>query len=746
MPDERRGRIRAIFEAACELEPEERRELLAKECSDDPTLGAEVERLLQGHDAAGGFIDDGPFESEPIPTFTVNDTLAGRFQIVQLVGRGGMGEVYEARDLDLGERVALKTLRRELLADPTFLRRFRREVQLARRVGHRNVCRVHDVGYHRADDQEIAFLTMEFLEGETLRSYMKRRGRLSPDETLALARPMADGLGALHEANIVHRDFKPGNVILVPTDEGSVRPVITDFGLALPALEESGDHSRISLTGHTLGTPDYMAPEQINGEEVSARTDIYALGLVLYEMITGSKPFPEVAGLAGVVQRVTVEPDSPRMHSPELRDCWVTTLQRCLERQPKERFVTAGQVIGALDGEHQPLPEPGTQKAEIAEALEPASRKRMLIASVAAIALLVGGVLTGSVTPAPTRSFLAWFGISWGPQLPEEIRLAILPFRAAASAEISQELGDSLTEALTNQVEEFESAEKKLTVVPFEQVFSRVPIEASEANAEFGANLILSGELEKVEGGLLARLELTNPASGEVIDSRKAEQSEPDLADLRNAMVKLTAEMLGLEAAAVALSSLSDVGAGSQSEAYEYYLQGRGHLLRHDNEDNISQSIQLFHRALGEEPKYAAALAGLGEAHWRKYELQHDDLDAQLALQNAANASRYDRSSEHVHLTLGLVHLGTGRYEEALADYHRALELAPRSAEALIGLAKAHEHDGKLDSSRSNSQEGHRFAPVVMDRIQAVGFVLLPSGPIRGRDCPVSRGDQLDPG
>ena len=331
MRDKRQERVKDIFGIACEMAPGERAAYLDEACAGEGPLRAEVERLLAGHDMSEGLIDLGPFELErPVHTLEENDILVGRFRIIKLIGYGGMGEVYEAEDRELSERVALKTLRAEFLSDPNFLRRFRREVRLARRVGHPNVCRVHDVGRHRRDDgSEVAFLTMELLEGETLAEHLRLKGRLTTDEALPLVKGMCEALAALHKAGIIHRDLKPGNVMLVGDEAKGLRPVVTDFGLALPAV---GSLSRASVVGQ--GTLLYMAPEQMQRASVTPAADIYSLGLVIYEMVTGKRAFETENLFKAAIRRATESPPSLRIHAPDLGEQWEIAFRRCTDPEP----------------------------------------------------------------------------------------------------------------------------------------------------------------------------------------------------------------------------------------------------------------------------------------------------------------------------------------------------------------------------------------------------------------------------
>ncbi|HET8648064.1 MAG TPA: protein kinase [Vicinamibacteria bacterium] len=257
------------------------------------------------------------------------DVLGGRFRVTRLLGEGGMGQVYEAEDLELGERVALKTIRAEIAGDARAMERFKREVHLARRVTHPNVCRLFDLGRHQGKGEDITFLTMELLAGETLADRL-RRGPLGAEEAGRLARQMAEALAAAHRAGIVHRDFKPGNVILTaPPDP---RAVVTDFGLA--GLSGEGP-ATVRAGSLVAGTPAYMAPEQETGGTASPAGDVYSFGRVLVEMLRG-RP--------GGKEAVEALP-------PEARQQWGDVLGRCLAGDPAHRFRTAVELLAALRGE-----------------------------------------------------------------------------------------------------------------------------------------------------------------------------------------------------------------------------------------------------------------------------------------------------------------------------------------------------------------------------------------------------------
>ena len=274
-------------------------------------------------------------DSIPVGGFTPGMVLADRYRIIGLLGRGGMGEVYRADDLKLGQPVALKFLPKALADDPVRRERFYAEVRIARQVSHPNICRVYDIG--ELDGRH--FLTMEYVDGEDLASLLKRIGRLPGDKAIDVARQLCAGLAAAHDKGVLHRDLKPANVMI----DGRGRVRITDFGLAVAAGEEVP-------AGDVSGTPAYMAPEQFAGKGASVRSDIYALGLVLYELYTGRRAFsaPTMAELRA--QKESATPTAPSEIAREIDPIVERVILRCMEKDPRQRPASVAQVAAALPG------------------------------------------------------------------------------------------------------------------------------------------------------------------------------------------------------------------------------------------------------------------------------------------------------------------------------------------------------------------------------------------------------------
>jgi len=371
MDQKRWKTVNHIFHAALEVSLSERHAFVHSASNGDPDLQAEVEVLLKADQDAGTYLETpllpGELFSGTTPTVSPGDVLCGRFRILRAVGEGGMGHVFEAFDSELAVHVALKIIRPEIASNPETLNRFRQEVRLARQITHPNVCRTFDIERETSvadpgsgTKKELIFLTMELLQGETLESRIKRSGLLPLDEALQIATQIADALFAAHSFGIVHRDMKPANIMLVPAEiasDSSFRAVITDFGLArIDTAFPQGIHSPLSHSGRPIGTLSYMAPEQLEGKGVSAATDIYAFGLILFEMVTGTRAFPTDNFLSGIAERLSDPPPSPSAIVPDLPASWCRAIDGCLRLTPVNRFHSATDVVAVLEGRRTNLP------------------------------------------------------------------------------------------------------------------------------------------------------------------------------------------------------------------------------------------------------------------------------------------------------------------------------------------------------------------------------------------------------
>jgi hypothetical protein len=337
---ERWRRIEQIFHLALDRPSPEREAFLESACGGDEGLRRDVASLLNREPSAEHFLAETPaariLSDDSIHGFTPGTVLAGRYRIIGLLGRGGMGEVYRADDVKLGTPVALKFLPRDLSDDPVRQERFLAEVRIARQVAHPNVCRVFDIGETDGGQQ---FLSMEYIDGEDLASLLRRIGRLPADKALDIARQICAGVAAAHDRGVLHRDLKPANVML----DGRGRVRITDFGLAVVA-------GAGGLDWDAWGTPAYMAPEQFTGDGASVRSDIYALGLVLYELYTGTPAFT-ASSLGDLRARKEQElPAAPSELIKDMDPVVERVIFRAISRDPGARPASVAQVVAALPG------------------------------------------------------------------------------------------------------------------------------------------------------------------------------------------------------------------------------------------------------------------------------------------------------------------------------------------------------------------------------------------------------------
>ena len=336
--------VKRIIDETVELPEADRSTFVRRQCSGDTRLEEEIQQLLATYERTAITLELGAAATLEYPhsqmgphVLEIGQFISGRFGILRFINRGGMGEVYEAWDPELQDRVALKTIRQEVASIPSIIERFKQEVRQARGISHPNVCRVYDLFSHDLGPNErLWFLTMELIVGQTLSERLRGYGPLRPEEALGIVEQMVAGLAAAHDLGIVHRDFKSSNVMLVPISANKTRAVITDFGLALNVSTENPSPKDAGRGG----TPAYMAPEQARGDKVGFAADQYALGIVICEMLTGHRP-----------KRASGDADTKTLQFPTggaVKPRWEAAIRRCLQTNPEQRFKHVKEVAGVL--------------------------------------------------------------------------------------------------------------------------------------------------------------------------------------------------------------------------------------------------------------------------------------------------------------------------------------------------------------------------------------------------------------
>jgi len=614
-------------------------------------------------------------EDEPRdrPLFGIDDLVGGRYRVTRYLGQGASGEVYAARDLELESEVALKALRPRGFAGETSIERFKREILLARRVSHPNVCRIFDLGVHlveaeKGDRQAVLFLTMELLDGPTLVRRIEERGPYSEADALPVVRQLAAALAAAHEAGVVHRDFKSSNILLVDGPEGE-RAVVTDFGLARDQKLPSGQ-SGLTGTGGVLGTPAYMAPEQVEGRRASARTDLYAFGIVIYEMLTGRLPFEGDSPLSVAVKRLHEAPTPIESFRGDLSPRWRAVVRRCLERAPEDRFGDSRELVRALEGE--------------APALAPRRRRRRLLAALAVVAALATGwtvwrLASGVAEPAA------------GSVTIDRSSVAVLGLRNATGREDSAWLSSALAEMLSTEL----GASDAVRAVPGETV-ARARTDLGLAPADslgeetlarlrraVGADWVLLGSYTALgstpESRL--RLDLRLQETGGARDlPLSIEGSEGELFDLVSRAGEALRAALGARLREPGAEALARALLPSSSQAMRFYAEGLEKLRASEP----LAARELLEGAVAEDPEAALAWSALARA-WADLGYSERARDAaRTAFERSARLPRADAL-----LVEARYRLTEGQHERAIEDFRALWRFAPDDLEAGLHLVDA---------------------------------------------------------
>jgi serine/threonine-protein kinase len=612
---------------------------------------------------------------------SVPSALVSHYRRLEPLGSGGMGVVYRAEDTTLGRTVALKFLPPQIVHDPKQVQRFREEARTASALNHPNICTIYEV----AEEQGELFIAMEFVEGRPL-SESIREGGMAVSTVIRYGRQIAGALEHAHARGVIHRDLKPLNVVITPDGDAK----ILDFGLA--KRTDPNDVSRKTLQGATettiglAGTMPYMAPEQLEGSEATARSDIWSLGIVLYEMASGSRPFTG-DNLYRLCTGIINEPCPPLAESapPGL----AAVIRRCLEKEPARRYQRAGEVRAALEAL-----EPSTAVGIVSA---PAGKKKwaMLWWALGAVVLAAG--LTGAV-------WLAKKSTKVKDKVPAELpseRAQLAVFAPASESQAGEGAFDSgLVETLTSSLAEL-SERHPLAVIPASEMRAHHVQTLDSARQEFGVDYGLMLNIQRAPGQVRVNYSLVDARSHQQLRGGTITAGAADPFGLQDQVSARVAEILKLELEPQEKKSLVAHGT-TEPAAYDFYLQGVGYLQNYDKEENIENAISVFRHALEKDSGFAGAYAGLGEAYWEKFEHIHEKRLVNDATKACETAIEKDANLAQAHNCLGRVYQGTGKYELAVAEYQKAAKSEPTLEAAQAGLARAYESLNRLPEAEES--------------------------------------------
>jgi serine/threonine protein kinase/tetratricopeptide (TPR) repeat protein len=687
--------LKSLFLRGVAMSPSERQEFLTNlEANQSmiPILG----ELFDQSESSAPRLDHpcwlSPPSSLPSPrAFQIGERLLDRFEVIGFLGAGGIGEVYRAFDHNQSVFVALKTLRTILTLDATASASLRNELNIARSITHPNICRLYDFHWP-ADPGGRPFFTMELIEGETLAERLRRRGPFAVESARPLVSQLADAMKAAHDRGVVHRDLKTGNVMLCA---GTNRLVVMDFGLARESASETSGHSAPPTT-QFAGTPAYMAPEQLRGKRATFTSDIHSFGVVLFEMMTGRRPFEGATTVEIASRRLNEEAPSPRRFSPDLNRGWELVIMKCLASKAADRPQSFDEIRLLLEKSPPIL----------------ASRRSLITASTL-FALPALGVGTYWFMRSPGTSVLtvAMFNVenrSGDPKL------------------------DYVCQGTSTELLRRLSQLPGVSVLPMRVVSGR-----NRANTS--ATLALAGVLQLENGAPTFHFMMDTEKTGETVWSeafplnkvRNMVTVQDDIAARVTAKLKEHASLAEVSRLAFFHPARSGTSPTTNSVALDYYMRA-SQLLQEQSAESVHVAIGYLERAVNEDPRFALAYASLGEAYLALKNFDRASGPApERARDYAQRAIQEDPELAEAHAVLAAVHQLEWDWAASEASYNEALRLKPAFARAYRWRGGLRLQFARFKEALDDNEMSWRLDPYDRSAIAGHGLCLLFSGKTR---------------
>jgi tetratricopeptide (TPR) repeat protein/TolB-like protein/predicted Ser/Thr protein kinase len=611
------------------------------------------------------------------------DTLGGRYEILALLGEGGMGAVYKAKDREVERVVALKLIRPEMASNPAILARFKQELMTAHQVTHKNVIRIYDL----SEADGVKFITMEFVEGSDLRQLYRDQGKLPPDEAVDIIRQVCMALDAAHTAGIIHRDLKPQNIMRDKTG----RILVMDFGLARSVQSEG-----MTQTGALLGTIEYMSPEQAMGKTLDQRSDLFAVGLIFYELLSGKMPFKAETAMASLLMR-NQERAVPLAEIDATVPAGLSDIvSRCLERDLDRRYPNAAEIIADLDAWQGKRPVMASIVMQAPKQPRVIPWKWVAPAGAALLAVLILLAIPGTrqlIFRAPAAG--GGFSIV-NPGLPALTQgkyVAVMPFRVLGDASnigyIAEGLGDALSAKL------FPLKEVHLTSADAaRKIDPKMPL--PQIAKKLGANMVVQGTVQGTADQLRITVKLENVPENKTVWNAEFSGVSGDLLALEDQISGKLVTAMGATAGDLGIADAA-VHPTDNADAYDLYLRGKNAMRGQFDAKNFQTAIDYFNQSLKKDPNFALAYTGLANASLRMYSVKKEASWSEKALTAARRAAELNDNLPEAHMTLGTVYRSLGQNSQAIVELKRGLALAPNSDEAYRRLGNAYAAIGQKD-------------------------------------------------
>jgi serine/threonine protein kinase/Tfp pilus assembly protein PilF len=635
---------------------------------------------------------------KPMKKLKRGTVFARRYEVIEELGEGGMGKVYKVFDNKIEEKVALKVLAPEIAGDEKTIERFRNELKLARRVSHRNVCRMFDL----SEAEKTPFITMEYVPGENLKSLIRRVGRLSQAKAISIATQVSEGLAEAHRLDVIHRDLKPQNIMV--DGEGNAR--IMDFGIAHSIKTKS-----ITETGMIIGTPEYMSPEQVEGEGVDRRSDLYSLGIILFEMLIGDVPFQGETPLSVILKQKTEQPPDPRRFDDQISPDLSRIILKCLEKDKNKRYQSADQLLADLAEAQKEISATDRSRLEkkgMGGGVKKWKKSGLIAAlSVLAVALALAG-------------FFLLREISKGQQKSLD-SIAVLPLKNLSGSSMQDYLSDGMTEALISNLAQIGALQRVISstsVIQYKDTTKSLP----EIARELDVDAVVEGSVVVSQQRVRVNVQLIEARTDRNIWSRSYERDLSDILSLQNELARAIAREIKVVLTPAEEARL-DLAHAVDPEAYQLVLKARS-LWGKRTEEDLMNAKELFEQAIEKDSAYAQAYAGLADVYnmlasyyfvspseaypeakqaaqmalelnenlaeaytsmaWVRYHFERDWFGAETDYNWAIGLNPNYATAHHWY---GALLRDMGRFDEALAELERARELNPFSLAVNTSIA-----------------------------------------------------------
>jgi len=594
----------------------------------------------------------------PIKELNRGSTLASRYEIIEELGKGGMGDVYRVLDKKINEEVALKLIKPAIATDEKIIERFRNELKFARKITHKNVCRMYDLN----EEEEILYITMEYVPGNDLKSIIRIMGQLNVEKAISIAKQICEGLAEAHRSGVIHRDLKPRNIMI--DKEGNAR--IMDFGIAW-SFKTKG----ITNTGDMIGTPEYISPEQAEGKEADPRSDIYSLGIIIFEMVTGRVPFKGDTSLSIALKHKTDIPPDPRVFNTQIPVDLSRLILRCMEKDKEKRY----QGLKELFSDLKKIEKKISTKDKIAskrKSIIGIQRKPFLTFLLPGALLVAAIIVLGHLF---LDRILVPAGMKW------KNSIAVLPFEDTSQNKDQGYFCEEMTRAVIMKL----SSCERLKVIPY-RTMSRYKNKV-KSNTEIGKELdiktIMIPYLKKEKEEIHITAQLVNTNQDFVIKSFDYDEKFENVFEVQDKLSQDIADALDVSFIEERLKAFKQREPKS-TEAYKYYMKGK-HFDRRYQDSNVPKDFELavqnYEKAIEIEKDFALAYWGLGNIYQVRFVDEDKWMDFELMVKNYMKSYQINQDLAEANVGLGWACFYKGDWDESFKYYKRALELESTNPE-----------------------------------------------------------------